>query len=196
MKILRTLAISLLAPTLFLSLPAQAAQIQIYYNFSGGLTAPPVLVFPVLHLNGSATGTVNQSDPLENAAWNPVTFVTVDDLNLFTGLDHGTFTWTLADGDKLSGLMFEDDTTVNFSTNTGPFTQMLTFTGGTGHFAGVSGASFGQGSLAPSGYTVIGRGILHTPGVPEPAAWAMMLLGFGGLGAVLRRRRGQAVLTA
>jgi hypothetical protein len=26
-------------------------------------------------------------------------------------------------------------------------------------------------------------------GVPEPAAWALMLLGFGGMGAVLRRRR-------
>lgn len=26
-------------------------------------------------------------------------------------------------------------------------------------------------------------------GVPEPASWAMMLLGFGGLGAVLRRRK-------
>jgi hypothetical protein len=28
-----------------------------------------------------------------------------------------------------------------------------------------------------------------TPGAPEPAAWAMMLVGFGGLGAVMRRRR-------
>ena len=26
-------------------------------------------------------------------------------------------------------------------------------------------------------------------GVPEPAAWALMILGFGGIGAVLRRRR-------
>jgi hypothetical protein len=29
-------------------------------------------------------------------------------------------------------------------------------------------------------------------GVPEPAAWALMILGFGGLGAAMRRRRGQA----
>jgi hypothetical protein len=27
------------------------------------------------------------------------------------------------------------------------------------------------------------------PAVPEPATWAMMLLGFGGIGAVMRRRR-------
>ena len=27
------------------------------------------------------------------------------------------------------------------------------------------------------------------PGVPEPATWAMMILGFGGVGAVTRRRR-------
>lgn len=36
---------------------------------------------------------------------------------------------------------------------------------------------------------------LATGGVPEPTTWAMMLIGFGGLGAVLRRRRGQVALT-
>ena len=30
-------------------------------------------------------------------------------------------------------------------------------------------------------------------GVPEPASWALMLIGFGGLGATLRARRGRAV---
>jgi PEP-CTERM motif len=33
-------------------------------------------------------------------------------------------------------------------------------------------------------------------GVPEPPTWAMMLVGFGGLGAMLRRRRAQAVVAA
>ena len=32
------------------------------------------------------------------------------------------------------------------------------------------------------------------PGIPEPATWAMMLLGFGGLGAMLRARRARAAL--
>jgi hypothetical protein len=35
-----------------------------------------------------------------------------------------------------------------------------------------------------------------TPGVPEPATWAMMLVGFGGLGAMLRRRRSAPAVTA
>ena len=33
-------------------------------------------------------------------------------------------------------------------------------------------------------------------GVPEPATWAMMIIGFGGAGAMLRRRRGALSLTA
>lgn len=38
-----------------------------------------------------------------------------------------------------------------------------------------------------------GDGIpVRNDGVPEPAAWALMLLGFGGIGATLRSRRRQA----
>ncbi len=35
----------------------------------------------------------------------------------------------------------------------------------------------------------IGADAQFNPGVPEPATWAMMLLGFGAMGAQLRRRR-------
>ncbi|HLZ77595.1 PEPxxWA-CTERM sorting domain-containing protein [Phenylobacterium sp.] len=45
---------------------------------------------------------------------------------------------------------------------------------------------FGDGRLD---YTVGGA-------VPEPATWAMMLVGFGGLGALMRRSRRAAALTA
>jgi hypothetical protein len=33
-------------------------------------------------------------------------------------------------------------------------------------------------------------------GVPEPASWSLMILGFGGLGALLRHRRSQVALAA
>jgi hypothetical protein len=36
------------------------------------------------------------------------------------------------------------------------------------------------------------REVLAAPGVPEPANWALMILGFGGAGAMLRRRRAAA----
>jgi PEP-CTERM motif len=47
------------------------------------------------------------------------------------------------------------------------------------------------------GETVASSDTVGTPGgVPEPASWAMMLVGFGGLGGVLRRRRQAAVAPA
>lgn len=39
----------------------------------------------------------------------------------------------------------------------------------------------------PGGQSVEGHPFI--PGVPEPATWAMMLLGFGGIGMAMRRRR-------
>jgi hypothetical protein len=42
-----------------------------------------------------------------------------------------------------------------------------------------------------------GYGLPTTPGaVPEPATWLMMIMGFGGLGAMVRRRRAGAAIAA
>ncbi len=63
----------------------------------------------------------------------------------------------------------------------------------------------GSGSRTPGGsaaidvwYQFSDTPIDHVdlPGVPEPATWGLMLVGFGGLGAALRRLRAQIVLTA
>ena len=42
-------------------------------------------------------------------------------------------------------------------------------------------------------FTVTAAGSAPVGGVPEPAAWALMLAGFGLTGVVARRRRGTVV---
>lgn len=51
--------------------------------------------------------------------------------------------------------------------------------------------------VAVSGTTGVAApitGYFQMTGVPEPATWAMMLLGFGGIGLTMRRRRSNPVL--
>jgi hypothetical protein len=51
--------------------------------------------------------------------------------------------------------------------------------------------TIGGGGVTGAAYT--GNGTL-TPAVPEPATWALMLLGFGAIGMTVRRRRSSAQL--
>lgn len=51
----------------------------------------------------------------------------------------------------------------------------------------VTGASGGNGSFAGTlSFVLAAAGV---PGVPEPASWALMMMGFGGAGALIRVRR-------
>lgn len=59
---------------------------------------------------------------------------------------------------------------------------------------GSLGISFADGTIYNQDNSIIGTltvTAVTPPGVPEPGTWAVMLLGFGGMGAVLRSRRRQ-----
>lgn len=61
----------------------------------------------------------------------------------------------------------------------------------------LTGLSFGGFQPAGSGIQALNQVRLNlTPAVPEPATWAMMLLGFGAVGASLRRSRRSTLVQA
>ncbi|MGH9582990.1 MAG: PEP-CTERM sorting domain-containing protein [Bryobacteraceae bacterium] len=183
-----SIAILLLNTWLAAGIPAQAGPIGITYSFAGALIGPPVISGGFLTVDGAASGFVDQWNPLANAVWNPVTFDTIDHVNLATGSNNGTFTMAFANGEMLSGALFEDDSMVNTATGTGPFTQTLTFTAGTGEFAGVTGFSSGGGSVIAGVFTETGSGALTAPGLVVPEPGSIMLV-FGGIAFIAVRFR-------
>jgi hypothetical protein len=60
----------------------------------------------------------------------------------------------------------------------------------------LAGAQPGFGAVANSGLTSFVASGSGTFSVPEPGTWALMIMGFGGAGAMLRSRRRANVLTA
>lgn len=59
-----------------------------------------------------------------------------------------------------------------------------------------NGQNAGFQSLGDEGWSANSVLVTQDAAVPEPAAWGLMLVGFGGLGGMLRRRRGQQGLAA
>jgi len=131
-------------------------------------------------------------------------FTAVDDADLFSS-DNGYLTAT---PDALSFNFdgaFSDASGIFFQGNSFPPGSDLLDTGtlciqGRGCFDETSGSGFG---VAGDGYDytyipVTGNIVIAEkyvpPGTPEPATWAMMMLGVFGMGAMLRRRRALAGL--
>lgn len=108
----------------------------------------------------------------------------------------GVFDFKFDAGDDLLG------TYSGYFTQTGTLNLLNTFidfvvTGGTGRFLDASGWLHAEGTLdrrvpRPINNVTL-TGMLNLPAVPEPSGWALMILGFGGVGAAARRRRGQAL---
>ena len=66
-----------------------------------------------------------------------------------------------------------------FTLTFAPGTTQLTLDDLVVRYQSITGAANGAGSA-------IGR---QVPGVPEPSSWLMMLLGFGAVGQMVKRRR-------
>lgn len=185
---LKTLVAAIGGIAYIVSIPAAADTITISYSFAGATTAPPVISGTTLTVDGLATGSVTQWSPAVNALWNPVTFHTHNVVDVTNGLNNGSFSMVFANGDMLSGGLFENDSAVNLATGAGPFTQKLTFTGGTGQFLGAMGSVSGGGLITSTGFTTSGSGTLSAAGVTAPEPGSIALL-FVGLAAIATRRQ-------
>jgi len=115
-----------------------------------------------------------------------------DFLSIALGL--GDFNQGVSDKVLVTGLKANcalDCTVIANLTVTNAF-QTFSLTG----FSGLSSITFGMptdGGDADTGYLAFDNLSTHAPGeVPEPATWGLMLLGFGALGATMRRRRALA----
>ena len=105
--------------------------------------------------------------------------------NNFIGGNPGN---ALAAGGAVTGLSFIVDTTLSAADFEAAFLAGYKADGD------LNAAARFQAVNAGGGSDKVGAGVpppptLNPVSVPEPATWAMMILGFGGMGAILRRRR-------
>ena len=178
--------------------PAQAATVTETYtfNFNSFIDVGGVLPSPLSAIAGSVTltfdPTVDADNVTSGVVVNYLTGVTVDSpigYTYFAPATPGGLAYL-----SIGGIAFDADF-ISFGTNdlavtykfTDPANPMLALCSD-GYACGAA-----PGSTIASGYTLAGfpnDGWLVSEGaIPEPAVWALMLAGFGLVGATLRGQR-------
>lgn len=146
-----------------------------YWNASNGARS--------IDLSGNGPGSISQTfDTIVGALYN-VTF------DLAGNGDGGP-------GQKTATVLASGGTLGTFSTPSSPKPN-LTYTPYTYTFTATGSATtLTFASATNTAFGPVLDNVSVTAAVPEPATWAMMMLGFGAMGSVLRRRKRSVFATA
>lgn len=172
-------------------------------------------------LSAEATATINNLSfgltshltiiPLSLLNLTATTIESYSQANSIGGLDasgHTTIEGLSLGGSALGGLVFDGSLFVNPNPNTVLLNLAglsiilneqiasgdgVTSTGIATNAVAIRFNNFALGTGLANGAVILGHSeaFARLAAVPEPASWAMMLLGFGGVGYVIRRRRAQ-----
>lgn len=182
--------------TLALALAASVASTSAFAGtsvFTGDTTGGPTYNRPIagtppVALSGVGTAVSYVVTPFTVSVSGNYNFLNSSGHDSFLGVHSNLFDPTDA---LLNALAYDDDS--------GPGTDSqitgLSLLAGVSYFAistGFANTDFGTFTLTIDGPGDIIGGA-GGGGVPEPATWAMMIFGFAGIGAALRRRRSAGV---
>ena len=186
MKLVKNLRAAILAMTLCSGAAAQADVLTFTGSAFAQATPQALGSCPVFHsavLAGPNNGTssLGSFDYTSNSCVTP------------GGPVNGTFGIDFSATNGIFGTLNGTNTALG----AGLFSPAFTYTilGGTGGFLGSTGMFLGTGSInGPLQQLSLNfAGTINAPAVPEPATWAMMLMGFAGIGFAMRRPRRVAV---
>jgi hypothetical protein len=133
-------------------------------------------------------------DPLTSIGTSPLgKFTYSTDTCLSAGGVTSSGTFIIDFGTDLFKGIFDGGSTPTEVAGVSDTDWLFTILSGTGRFAGASGTFEGTGTsdarTRPTHVSIDFTGSINAPAVPEPASWALMILGFGAIGMAMRRRR-------
>lgn len=161
--------------------------------FTGTTTDSSNLMLSPGQGQATVTGASNTGTALPNDTFNITSFnIALEDSALFNWIE-----LSLAGSGTVSFSLLDDSGTPFTSDPTGAFTYALANGQNKFAFQAVNGQSIaGLSFTVANGGVETVKQVRISPAVgvvPEPATWAMMLLGFGAVGYSMRRRRKPAL---